>query len=91
MLEATFRRIHRTFGMYLVGFLALQAVTGLFLALGTLSETMNTWWFALMGTIHHGWHTIGSAYRVLLAVLTLGQAAGGVIIYLLMRARQKKS
>ena len=31
MLEANIRKIHRTVGIYLVGFLALQAITGLFI------------------------------------------------------------
>jgi hypothetical protein len=91
MLEATFRKIHRTFGLYLAGFWALQAVTGLLLALGTLSGARNAWWFAVMGGLHHDWNPVGSAYRVLLAVFTLGQAAGGIVIYLLIRARQRQS
>jgi hypothetical protein len=34
MLEAKIRKMHRTVGVYLVGFLILQAITGLFISLG---------------------------------------------------------
>jgi RsiW-degrading membrane proteinase PrsW (M82 family) len=92
MVEAGLRKIHRTFGIYLVGFLGLQAITGLFIALGTLASTpSDTWWFALAAAIHHEWNPIGSVYRVILAVFTAAQGIGGVIIYLLIRARQRKS
>ncbi len=92
MVEATFRRIHRTVGIYLVWFLAVQAITGLFIALGTLSgASRDALWFAVVAGIHHDWNPIGSAYRVLLAVFLVGQGLGGAIIYYLMRARSRKS
>jgi RsiW-degrading membrane proteinase PrsW (M82 family) len=92
MLEASFRKIHRTFGIYLVGFLALQAFTGLLIALGTLASTSrDTWWFWLAAGLHHDWNPVGSIYRVLLGIFTLAQAMGGVVIYRLIRARERKS
>jgi hypothetical protein len=92
MLEASFRKIHRTFGIYLVGFLALQAVTGLFISLGALASTSrDTWWFWLVAGLHHDWNPLGSAYRVLLGVFTLAQGMGGVIIYRMIKARERKS
>jgi hypothetical protein len=92
MLETSFRKIHRTFGIYLVGFLALQAVTGLFISLGTLASTPgDTWWFWLIAGLHHDWNPLGSAYRVLLGVFTLAQGVGGVIIYRMIKAREGKS
>ena len=92
MLETSFRKIHRSFGIYLVGFLALQAVTGLFISLGTLASTpQDTWWFWLMAGPHHDWNPLGSVYRVLLGVSTLAQGVGGVIIYRMIRAREGKS
>jgi hypothetical protein len=92
MLEATLRKIHRTFGIYLVWFLGLQALTGLFLALAALSgASRDSLWFSLVSGIHFDWNPVGSAYRVLLAVFTLGQGLGGAAIYFLMRARQGKS
>jgi hypothetical protein len=88
MLEAKVRKIHRTVGIYLVGFLALQLVTGLFISLGTLMDTpRDTFWFAAMAWIHHEWNPVGSVYRILLGALAIAQALGGVVIYLLMRAR----
>jgi succinate dehydrogenase/fumarate reductase cytochrome b subunit len=88
MLEAKARKIHRTVGIYLVGFLALQLVTGLFISLGTLMDTpRDTFWFAAMAWIHHEWNPVGSVYRILLGALAIAQGLGGVVIYLLMRAR----
>jgi len=92
MLEAQARKIHRSLGIYLVGFLALQAVTGLFISLGTLMDTpRETFWFAAVAWIHHQWNPVGSVYRILLGALAAAQGLGGLIIYMLMRARQPKS
>jgi hypothetical protein len=92
MLEANIRKIHRTVGIYLVGFLALQALTGLFIALGTLMGTpWETFWFKAIAWIHHEWNPVGSVYRILLGALTVGQGLGGLAIYLLMRSRLNKS
>jgi hypothetical protein len=88
MLEATVRKIHRTIGIYLVGFLAVQAITGLFIALGTLEGApRDSLWLALMGGIHRDWNPIGGAYRILPATATVAQGIGGIIIYRLSRAR----
>jgi hypothetical protein len=92
MLETNIRKIHRTVGIYLVGFLALQALTGLLIALGTLMGTpRESFWFTVMAWIHHEWNPVGSAYRILLGALATGQGLGGLAIYLLMRSRLKKS
>jgi hypothetical protein len=92
MLEANIRKIHRTVGIYLVGFLALQAITGLFISLGTLMGTPGeTFWFKAVAWIHHEWNPVGSVYRILLGALATGQGLGGLVIYLLMRSRLKKS
>ena len=92
MLEANVRKIHRTVGIYLVGFLALQALTGLFISLGTLMDTpRDTFWFAASAWIHHQWNPVGSVYRIVLGALATAQALGGVAIYLLMRSRLPKS
>jgi hypothetical protein len=90
MLEEGFRKIHRTVGIYLAGFLALQALTGLFISLGTMASTSrDTWWFWLAAGMHHDWNPLGNLYRIILAVVTLAQGAGGVLIYLMIRARQR--
>lgn len=92
MLEAYIRKIHRTAGIYLVGFLALQALSGLFIALGTLMDTpRDTLWFAALAWIHHEWNPVGSVYRILLGAMAVGQGLGGLVIYLLMRSRLNKS
>ncbi|MFA5112099.1 MAG: hypothetical protein WC443_11875 [Desulfobaccales bacterium] len=91
MLEAKVRKMHRTMGVYLLGFLALQVITGLFIAWGTLLDNPgNSFWFAAAAWIHHDWNPVGSVFRIILAALTIGQGLGGLAIYLLMRARQQK-
>jgi hypothetical protein len=92
MLETTIRKTHRTIGIYLVGFLALQALTGLFISLGTLMDfPRDSFWFTIMAWIHHQWNPVGSVYRILLGALAIGQGLGGLAIYLLMRSRLNKS
>lgn len=92
MLEAKIRKMHRTVGIYLVGFLVIQALTGLFISLGTLTGTpWDTFWFKAMAWIHHEWNPVGSVYRILLGALVVGQGLGGLAIYLLMRSRMHKS
>ncbi len=92
MLEANIRRIHRTVGIYLVGFLALQALTGLFISLWTLMGAPGDgFWLTAMAWIHHEWNPAGSVYRILLGALAAGQGLGGLAIYLLMRPRLNKS
>lgn len=91
-MEATFRKVHRTVGIYLVGFLALQAITGLFISLWTLTGSPGDgFWFAAMAWIHHEWNPVGSVYRILLGALAAGQGLGGLAIYLLMRSRLNRS
>ena len=90
-MEATVRKIHRIVGIYLAGFLALQAITGLFIALATLlGIPRDSLWFSLVAGIHYDWNPVGSAYRLLLGAMATGQALGGVVIYLLMRSRLPK-
>jgi hypothetical protein len=92
MLEANIRKMHRTVGIYLVGFLALQALTGLFISLWTLTGSPGDgFWFTAMAWIHHEWNPVGSVYRILLGALAVGQGLGGLAIYLLMRSRLNKS
>ncbi len=91
-MEAYIRKIHRTVGMYLVGFLALQAITGLCISLWTLTGSPGDGgWLTAMAWIHHGWNPVGSVYRILLGALVVGQGLGGQAIYLLMRSRLHKS
>jgi hypothetical protein len=91
MLEPELRKIHRTVGIYLVAFLALQALSGFFIALGTLIDVpRDTLWFAIVAGIHHDWNPVGSVYRILLGAAVVGQGLGGVLIYFMIRARAPK-
>jgi hypothetical protein len=91
MLETELRKIHRTVGIYLAAFLVLQALSGLFISLGTLTDVpRDTLWFAILAGIHHDWNPVGSVYRILLGAVAAGQALGGVGIYLMIRARTPK-
>ena len=87
MKEASVRKSHRTIGMILVWFLGVQALTGLLLALGTLTSFRG---WGGWGIIHYGWDPLGSVYRIILAITTLGQGISGIILFSLMRARMKK-
>jgi hypothetical protein len=92
MLEANARKIHRTVGIYLVGFLVLQLVSGAVISWWSLTDApRNNVWFNALSILHHDWNPVGSVYRVLLGVLATGQALGGLAIYLLMRARRQKA
>jgi hypothetical protein len=91
MLEATARKMHRTIGIYLVGFLALQLISGLLISLGTLMDTpRDTIWFSVMAWIHRDWNPVGSVFRIIVGALALAQGLGGAAIYLLSRARQSQ-
>ncbi len=90
MQEVALRKFHRSNGIILVWFLALQAVTGLLLALGALMGTPDSsTWFSVMAAIHHEWNPIGSIYRILLSLVTALQGVTGIIIYFKIRARAK--
>jgi succinate dehydrogenase/fumarate reductase cytochrome b subunit len=88
MTEAKVRKLHRHLGIVLVGFLALQGVTGLLLAWGDLTkvETLSQ----LAGAIHFGWNPWGSVYRILLSLATAAQGLTGIAIYLWIRGRMQK-
>jgi hypothetical protein len=91
MWETELRKIHRTVGIYLVAFLALQALSGLFIALGTLTGVpRDTLWFAMMAGFHHDWNPVGSVYRILLGAAVVGQGLGGALIYKMIKARTPK-
>ncbi len=91
MSEVGLRKFHRNNGIILVWFLAVQAVTGLLLAAGTLGGVPDsTSWFKAMTTIHTGWDPLGSIYRILLAVFTAVQGVTGIIIYFMIRSRAKR-
>ncbi len=90
MQEAAVRKFHRSNGIILVWFLALQAVTGLLLAIGALAGSDGSPWFNVMATIHHEWNPIGSIYRILLALVTALQGITGIIIFSMIRARTSK-
>lgn len=91
MQEVAVRKVHRSTGIILVWFLALQAVTGLLLSLGELAGTPEgSLWFTIVAAIHHEWNPIGSIYRILLALVTALQGITGIIIFSLIRARTRR-
>ena len=91
MLEPGVRKVHRSVGIYLVAFLAIQALTGLLISMETLSGSDRTGlWSALVAGIHHDWNPVGSVFRIILGVFTALQGITGVIIFMLMRARTRK-
>ena len=92
MKEVEVRKFHRTLGIIVVWFLALQALSGLILAaLGLASGSTPSQLDSLMSTLHTGWNPAGSLYRLLLALGTLGQGISGIMIFFLIRARTRKA
>ena len=91
MSEAGLRRLHRTLGIIVVVFLAVQVVTGLSFSLSGMTMPPlyrnPRWVYAL----HHGGGALGDIYRLILAVSVLTQGITGVIIFLRARMRQARA
>ncbi|MHB8068812.1 MAG: hypothetical protein ACYDIC_13050 [Desulfobaccales bacterium] len=91
MKEVGVRKFHRTLGMIVVWFLAVQALTGLGLAaLGLAPEGSSPQLDSILSFLHFGWPRGGGIYRLLLGLGTLAQGISGIIIFLLIRARTRK-
>ncbi|MBM4273297.1 MAG: hypothetical protein FJ134_02390 [Deltaproteobacteria bacterium] len=89
MKEAEVRKFHRRLGIILVGFLAVQALTGLVLSVAGLAG-YTSWLTKTAGVIHYNWDPLGTLYRVLLTAATAIQGISGIIIYQRIKERQKK-
>jgi hypothetical protein len=91
MLEMGVRKVHRSIGIYLVAFLAVQTLTGLLISVETMAGSDRVGlWSTLVAAIHHDWNPLGSLFRINLAVFTVVQGLSGVIIFMLLRARTRK-
>ncbi len=91
MTELELRKFHRCWGIYLVAFLALQAVSGLALSIGDLVRASQSDFLALLGVLHHGWNPLGSLYRILLSLATAVQGISGIILFVFILSRHRQS
>jgi hypothetical protein len=87
MTQSGWRKFHRNLGIVLVWFLALQAISGLSIGVGSLVGESP--FLQAMDTFHFGWKPLGGVYRFFLVMATLAQGLSGLAIYFLMRARAK--
>lgn len=92
MQEVEVRKIHRTLGIIIVWFLAIQVLTGLLIALGALMGTPDeASWLSSVKAVHWDWNPLGSILRLVLGLATLAQGIGGIIIYRMIQARMAKA
>ncbi|MGO9571820.1 MAG: hypothetical protein ACLP5H_30200 [Desulfomonilaceae bacterium] len=91
MNERSVRSVHYQLGIIIACFLLVQVLAGLLLSLGTLSSASEAKWFQVLETIHTGWDPVGSVYRIILGLVTVAQVTLGVAIFILSRARRKKT
>ncbi len=98
MRELALRQWHRKVGIVVAPLLAVQAFTGLWMALdGLIVETLGLGAAEITGTLrgpmaatHHAEGAVLSLYRVLLASGTLWMAGSGTVIFRRIRARQTR-
>ena len=91
MNECLVRRVHYRLGIIIACFLLVQVLAGMLISFGTLLSAPGAKWFQVVETIHTGWDPVGSIYRIILGLVTVAQVALGITIFLLIRARGKKS
>jgi hypothetical protein len=92
MTEVGLRKFHRYWGICLVTFLAIQAVTGLILAIGDLALGAPHGEFLLaIAAIHQDWNPIGSIYRIILALATAVQGISGIVLFLVILSRTRQT
>jgi hypothetical protein len=90
MIERSVRNLHYRVGIALVGFLLLQAITGLLIAAGSLASVGEPGWLKILEIIHTNWDPVGSVYRILLGLGTVMQAILGIAIIVMSRGRSRK-
>lgn len=88
MTEADLRRGHRTMGIVLAFFIFLQAASGTLMALEFLLNSPGL--SGSLTKLHFGGGTLGHIYRILLGLGVMGMALSGSLIYLKIRARNRK-
>ncbi|MBM4294654.1 MAG: hypothetical protein FJ126_07105 [Deltaproteobacteria bacterium] len=89
MKEPEVRKFHRILGIIVVWFLTGQFLTGLVLTLTPAGQV--SWLTKTAGVLHYNWDPLGTWYRVLLTAATAAQGISGIIIYFMIRERQKKA
>ncbi len=105
MKEITLRKWHRTTGILLAVFIAVQAITGLALSLEPLYSHSNPsqgisekagpsgaedeFWEELFEFVHRGAGPVGAVYRIALGLGILWMAVTGFTIHLRIKRRTK--
>lgn len=104
MKEPDLRKLHRIVGVVIAPLLILQALSGIFLSVDWLLgfhqrigemikeniPPLIRLWDMILVSIHYGLGVGGAFYHVLLGIAAIWVAASGFMIFLKIRARQKK-
>ena len=96
MTELYLRTTHRTIGITLALFIILQAASGTLIVLldWLPAPARGTALFEIkeaLEFLHFGGGLIGKIYRLLLGAGLTGMAASGILIFLKIRARTRKT
>jgi hypothetical protein len=105
MEELDIRKLHRIVGIVIAPLLILQALSGIFLSVAWLlgfhrriGETIKEnipplirLWDMILVNIRYGLGVGGAFYHDLLGIGAIGVAVSGFMIFLKIRARQKRS
>ncbi len=83
------RTLHRRLGISIAFFLFVQAVAGMFMSIGKLASVDASPLYNMLYSIHAGWESMGSVYRVVLGLATATQGVLGFMIFR-SRGRPKK-
>jgi len=76
------RTLHRRLGISLVFFLFVQAIVGMFMAVGRLASLDMSAPYNALFSIHADWDPLGSIYRVVLGLATGMQGILGILLFL---------
>ena len=76
------RILHRRLGISLVFFLFVQAIVGMFMAVGRLASLDTSAPYNVLFSIHADWDPFGSIYRVVLGLATAMQGSLGILLFL---------
>ena len=104
MKEPDLRKLHRIAGVAAAPLLTLQVLSGIFISVDWLmgihsrageaiKETyppLLKLWDMMLVDMHYGPGTGGAIYHIVLGIASLWVVASGFVIYLRIRARQKK-
>ena len=88
MKEKTLRQLHRATAVPLAIFIIIQSVTGLIL---TVEVMMNRYNDGPVHDLHYELGIPGGIYRLILGTGLIWMSATGILIYLKIRARTKKT